>query len=372
MNGSSFPGASRIRPVIFIFTFKFKVVAVPSSEVLMPSVSGVSHRRFRSLFVGSVAAAAAILMLSAFRPTVANAQKPKKSVAVRCDGAAGWSGAVGVPSQLAKNGPLGLYVWNQKGIWRVTATGPERKLRLFQGTVTFDAPVTVKPFGLEGRSDSAVAGENSVAFTFKNFGQRDGIGVEAPCATSVTLTGTIDGVALAPTQVFVGSAGSPASVLPLVLRKDAPAPPSTVLTDTVASACPTNAWASNTVGRPNGLKKFKSRALHVWFENGRWQFFATDAGRPQVIEGRITFNAPVTVKGSTNPEVLRVEPRFDGSSVVFSFKNGEMPDGFTVASPCAGQMTIEAVADEVALPTTSLLVGPGSAPATAMPFVIAR
>jgi hypothetical protein len=342
-------------------------------KILMPSAFGVSLRRVRSFFTGSLISTVISGALVAGVPTVAHAQKPKKPVAVRCDGAAGWSGAIGVPNQLAKNGPLGLYVWNQKGVWRITATGPERKLRLFQGTVTFDAPISVKPFGLEGRSDAAVATENSVAFTFKNFGQRDGIGVEAPCATSVTVTGTIDGVALAPTQVFIGSAGSPAPTVPVVLRKDAPAPPTSVLTETAASACPTVGWASNTVGRPNGLKRFKSRALHVWFESGRWQFFATpDAGRPQVIEGRATFNAPVTVKGSVDPNVLRVEPRFDGSSVVFSFRDGEMPDGFAVASPCASSVTIELFADGVALPTSNLLVGPGSAPATAMPFVIAR
>jgi hypothetical protein len=324
-----------------------------------------------------VALVISVLITVLGSPNTAFAQKPKKAVTVRCDGSAGWSNAAGAPAQLAKNGPLGLYIWNQKGVWRVTATGPERKLRRFQGTVVFDAPVVVKPLGLEGRSDSAVATENSVAFTFKNFGQRDGIAIEAPCATSVTLTGTIDGAPLTTTQVFVGAAGSPAASVPVVLRKDAPtSPPNAgVLADTVAAACPSVAWPANTVGRPAGIKKFKGRALHLWFENGKWQFFASnEPGRPQVLTGRVTFNAPVTVKanGADAGEDLRVEPRFDGSSVVFSFNGGSLPEGFAVSSPCAGQVTIEAVVDAEPLGTSSLLVGPDSTPATAMPFVIAR
>jgi hypothetical protein len=317
------------------------------------------------------------LIVAIGSPNAAFAQKPKKAVTLRCDGTTGWSNASGVPAQLAKNGPLGLYLWNQKGVWRVTATGPERKLRRFQGTVVFDAPVVVKPFGLEGRSDSAIATENSVAFTFKNFGQRDGIAIEAPCATSVTLTGTIDGAPILTTQVFVGAAGNPAASIPVVLRKDAPmaAPSTGALADTVPVVCPSVAWPANTVGKPAGVKKFKVRALHVWFENGKWQFFASnEPGRPQLLTGRITFNAPVTVKanGADAGEDLRVEPRFDGSSVVFSFSGGSLPDGFAVASPCAGQVTIEAVVDTEPLGTSSLLVGPDSTPATAMPFVIAR
>jgi hypothetical protein len=346
----------------------------PSGHLIANSrpVRAVRLGRQAGFLVGAV-------LLGAFSvPTAGYAQKPKKAVPLRCDGAAGWAAASGAPAQLAKNGPLGLYVWNQKGVWRVTATGPERKLRRFQGTVTFDAPIVVKPFGLEGRSDSAIATENSVAFTFKNFGQRDGIAIEAPCATSLTLTGTIDGVALAPTQVFVGSSGSPAAATPLVLRKDVPtSPPSSgVLTDTsAAAACPSAAWPANTAGRPAGVKKFKGRALHVWFENGKWQFFASnEPGRPQVLTGRLSFNAPVTIKanGADGGDELRVEPRFDGSSVLFSFNGGLMPDGFSVTSPCASQVTIEAVVDGAPLETSSLLVGPDSTPATAMPFVIVR
>ncbi len=336
-----------------------------------PVGDGGHVRRAAGFVLGAV-------LLAVFSvPTAGYAQKPKKAVPLRCDGAAGWSAVAGAPSQLSKYGPLGLYVWNQKGVWRVTATGPERKLRRFQGTVSFDAPIVVKPFGLEGRSDSAVATESSVAFTFKNFGQRDGIAIEAPCATSVTLMGTIDGVPLATTQVFVGASGAPASTIPMVLRKDVPtAPPSTgALVDTSAAVCPSAAWPANTVGRQAGVKKFKGRALHVWFENGKWQFFATnEPGRPQMLAGRISFNAPVTVKanGVDAAEELRVEPRFDGSSVLFSFNGGSLPEGFSVTSPCASQITIEAVVDGAPLGTSSLLVGPDSAPATAMPFVIVR
>ena len=334
-----------------------------------------SSRRRRPALLG-IAVLTLVSALGVSAP--ASAQKSKKAVGVRCDGSAGWASLTGVPSNLAANGPLGLYIWNQKGVWRITATGPERRLHTFQGSVTFDAAVTVKSFGLEGRSDAVASSGNTVTFRFRNFGQRDGIGVEAPCATSVTITATMDGVVLAPTQIFVGpSAAAPTSV-PVVLRKDSAGsgqtsatPPAT---ETV-SACPTTSWAANTVGRPAGLRKAKGRVVQVWFENGNWQFFATnDGGRTQPIEGRVTFNAPVTVSaaGLENADDLRVEPRFDGSSVVFSFRSGALGDGFRVASPCASQLSIELFVDGAPLPTSSLLVGPGSSPATAMPFVISR
>lgn len=347
--------------------FRFKVVVV-----FLPTTPPSSRRRWRAVFL-----VASVLVATMAAPGNAFAQKGKKAVGVRCDGSSGWASASGVPAILTGNAPLGIYVWNQRGTWRITATGPERKLRTFQGTVSFDAAIATKSFGsfgLEGRSDAVATSGNTVSFRFRNFGQRDGIGVEAPCATTVTITGTIDGVPLAPTQVFIGASGAAPASVPVVLRKDA-APAGTPAVSPVASACPTSSWPANTVGRPGGLKKAKARTLHVWFENGNWQFFAgNDAGRPQVLEGRVTFNAPVTVSaaGLETADDLRVEPRFDGSSVVFSFRTGALSDGFKVSSPCASQLTIELFADGEALATSSLLVGPGSAPATAMPFVIGR
>ena len=305
----------------------------------------------------------------------ASAQKTsKKALAVKCDGASGWAALTGVPAGLNRGAPLGLYVWNYRGAWRVTATGPGRKQRVFQGTLAFDAPVTAKPVGVEGRSDVVVVGTSSVAFTFKNFGQLDGISVEAPCSTSVTLSATIDGVALTPTQVFLGAGGTAPTAVPVVLRKEV-VPPAVLQSDPAAtSACPSTAWAENTTGRPP-WRKVKTRALHVWVEKGVWQIQATgENGRPATIEGRITFNAPVTVKGSglEGSDELRVDPRFDGSSVVFSFRSGRLTDGFTVASPCASQVTIDAMIDGVPIPTAALLIGPDSAPATAVPFVMSR
>ena len=363
MSGS---GASGI-----VFRSKVVVVSLPAT----PQSSG--RRRRAAFLCVSMLVATAMTAMTGIAAPAAFAQKAKKPVGVRCDGSNGWAVATGVPASLAGNGPLGLYVWNQKGVWRITATGPERKLHTFQGTVSFDAAVATKSFGLEGRSDAVATSGSTVSFRFRNFGQRDGIGVEAPCATTVTIAATMDGVALAPTQVFIGAAAAAAPSVPVVLRKDSASAgaPTGAPVETVASACPTTAWASNSVGRPSGLKRAKGRTLHVWFENGTWQFVAAnDAGRAQVLEGRVTFNAPVTVTatGLETADDLRVEPRFDGSSVVFSFRTGALSDGFRVASPCASQLTIELFADGAALPTSSLLVGPGAAPATAMPFVISR
>lgn len=330
----------------------------------------------RRVRVGLLATVLAGVVLLAGGPSApaASAATAKKAAA-KCDAVAGWSALVGTPQGFAAGAPIGLYVWNQKGTWIVAATGPDRRLRLFQGSITFDAPLVGKPVGLDGKSDLSAVGANAVGFTFKNFGRVDSIAVSSPCATTVTVTGTVDGVPLATTQVFLGASGVNPTAVPAVVRRESSSSSQVAPLASApdASACPTNPWPSNTVGRPTVARNRRAAAFQVWNEkaSGAWQAIAVaESGRPQLFEGRITVNAPAVVApiGLEGADAVRV----DGNTVVFSFRTSKAGDGFQIFAPCASQLVIEVSVDGVPLTGADVLVGPAALPAPVLPLTISR
>ena len=349
-------------------------IVCPDSKVAMKSLfrSNQIPRRTRRL-VGVVA-----LLLSAaaaLNPSTAIAAGKKAQAAAKCDGLQGWSAVAGPSSTFAAGSPLGLYVWNQKGTWVIAATGPDRRQRVFQGSVTFDAAVSAKPVGLEGKSDVLSVGANSVAFTFKNFGRVDSVAITSPCATTLTVTGTVDGSPLLATQFFLGPTSVNPTTVPAILRRDASsastvaaaAPPD-------AAACPTTAWPANTLGRPIALRKSRAGGFHIWNEkaSGGWQAVAiADPGRPQLFEGRITANAPIVVQpiGLEGVDAVRVD---GGNTVVFSFRTARGGDGFLFFAPCASQLVVDVSVDGVALTGSDVLVGSAALPAPSVPLTITR
>ncbi len=300
----------------------------------------------------------------------------KKKAAARCDGTSGWSSVVGRPTTLAAGSALGLYVWNQKGTWVVAATGPDRKQKLFQGVVSFDLPIAAKPVGLEGRSDVVAVGLNAVAFTFKNFGRLDSVAVNAPCATTVTINGTVDGVALTSQQIFIGASATNPTAAPAVVRRDSSSA-STVSASVPSdpAACATAAWPANTVGRPSAFRARRQAGFHLWNEksSGGWQALAVaDLGRPQLFEGRITANAPVVFQplGLEGRDAVKVDATTN--TISFSFRTNRTGDGFLFFAPCASQLVIEVSVDGVELEGADVLVGPAAQPAPVMPLTITR
>ena len=330
----------------------------------------IARRARRVGFVALCLAAVGVL-----NPVTASAGSAKKVLAAKCDGLQGWSAVAGPSSTFGTGSPLGLYVWNQKGTWVIAATGPDRRQRVFQGSVTFDAAVSAKPVGLEGKSDVLSVGTNSVAFTFKNYGRVDSVAISAPCATTLSVTGTVDGTPLVATQLFFGPNGVNATTVPAVLRRDASSA-STVAAAAApdASACPATAWPANTLGRPAALRKGRAGGFHIWNEkaSGGWQAVAiADPGRPQLFEGKITANAPIVVQpiGLEGIDAVRVE---GGNTVVFSFRTARGGDGFGFFAPCASQLVVDVSVDGVPLAGSDVLVGSAALPAPSVPLTITR
>lgn len=315
-----------------------------------------------------------------------SAQAAKK--VVKCDAVAGWTGVVGRPSTLSRLGVSGVYVWNEKGVWRLSVTHGDRRLQKFQGTITFDAPITAHPVGAEGTFGDAVQTNGSVAsFTFANYGGVDGIALASLCATTVTIAVTIDGQTIAPTQIFLGSASTAASSVPVVLTKflassataastASAAAPVAAVTPVVQPAavavCANASWPTGLQGRPAALKNNGRGAvpgMYLWAEKATLRLAVVgEPGRPAIVDGKVSSNAEVRV-APIGLEGKRDALKADGTDVIFSFKSGTGIDGLELVSPCASQVVVEATIDDGPI---TLFLGPSATAVPAMPYLVTK
>jgi hypothetical protein len=315
----------------------------------------------------------------------ASAAGVKKS---KCDATAGWA-FVGRPANLARLGPDGVYVWVEKsGVWRISTTHANRRVQKISGSITFDSPVVGKPSGSEGTfGDVSVPSPNVVNFSFANYGGVDGISISSPCSTTVTLNASIDDAPIAPTQLFVGAAGTNPTSVPLSMTRTASSPgaqpavsnvggssavvvpspgvavttastgpvPTPVIslpaaasaTSAAAPACSVGGWPAVLAGRPKLLSaKVIPQGVYLWVEK----------------------NATVTVVG-VGLEGKRDVVKSDGSTVSFSLRVNRASDGFELTSLCATQFIVEATIDDVVAP---LFLGANSAPIPAQPYLVAK
>jgi hypothetical protein len=126
----------------------------------------------------------------------------------------------GSPANLAKLGPTGLYVWHDDTGWSIAVTHSSTTHVTFAGRITTDGQL----YGTERRTennDHVVFSEsaNAVAYKFQNYGGIDGIHFNTKCANRLTFSGTLDGVTLKPTQVFIGSNAHHPGGVPFVIRR---------------------------------------------------------------------------------------------------------------------------------------------------------
>lgn len=344
--------------------------------MVSPSRTYRTHRSIAArVLVALVLAVGAALAVS----VDANAAKK-----VKCDATAGWAALAGRAPTFVAGGPTGLYLWQERGTWRVGATNDRGSQTTFSATVTFDAAISGKPVGTEGKSDIVEVRAQSVRVRFSNFGGLDGVAIEAPCATSITIQGSIDGQSLNGQQVFLGSsAANPASVPVTVTRSIASAvtistaapvsSAATILgapaTPAVAVACTTAAWPAALNGRPAFRRG--PAGIYVWIEKGILRLaFETDPGSPRLMEGRIVANGAVTLRSVANERKDQV--KLAGQQVTFSLRVGGGGDAFDVVAPCATSFSIDATIDGVPVASTQVFVGPTAAPPAAIPLVLSR
>jgi hypothetical protein len=394
--------------------------AVPSLAALKPASDLTKQNPLRILarsartprrFVLIGLALVALLSAGVVDPASAAAQKKAK-----CDAGAGWA-FVGRPVTLSRLGADGVYVWFEKGVWRIATTHANRRVQRISGSVTFDAPVTSKPSGSEGTfGDVSVPSPNVVNFSFANYGGVDGISVNSPCSTSVSVTATIDDVPVSPNQLFVGAAGTNPTSVPLTMARSTafagaqpgfsnvggsssvvvPSPAAAATATAAASvsnaspiavtapigsgggsgaggapaACTPGGWPAVLTGRPKNLNaKTVPQGVYLWVEKNVLKVQAIlDGPQASIVAGRISANATVTVVGA-GLEGKRDPVKSDGSTVSFNLRVVRASDGFELTSACASQFIVEATIDDVAAP---LFLGANSAPIPAQPYLVAK
>ena len=348
--------------------------------------SGTRRAWNARLAVAALAAALAAAVVPASPATAAVKAVAKKPVA-KCD-ASGWASVSGRPAALAPLAPAGIYVWNEKGFWRVAVTHADRRVQVFQGMVSFDVAMTATPVGVEGRFDVVVPNKNAASFTFKNYGGIDSIAITAPCATTMSVAGTIDGTPVDVSQVFLGPTGANPTAIPATITKGAVpaavpaaavvtvAPVSTPAPAPTASSCTTAPWAPVTVGKPT-IRLRTASGLYAWSDRSGWNVLVSgDPGGRQEFKGKITVVAPAASGGVVvaplSGELVKDEVVVQGDSVLFNLKVGNGARDFQLLAPCASQITIEGYIDGVLMTPAQMFVGAGATPVTAVPFIATR
>ncbi len=307
----------------------------------------------------------------------------------KCDASSGWGALAGRSPAFVAGGPTGLYLWQERGVWRVGATSDRGSATTFSATVIFDAAVSGRPVGTEGKSDIVDVRSQSVKFRFLNFGGLDGVAIESPCASNVTIQGAIDGQPLSPQQVFVGPGATNPAAMPATVSRGAPAASTTTqvattlaipasaasaagatqAAPTAVAACSSAPWPAPLTGRPVFRKG--PAGIYTWIEKGVLRLaFESDPGSPRLVEGRIVANGPVALRSVANER--RDQVKVSGQQVSFSLRVGGGGDTFDVVAPCATSFSLEATVDGVAITPTQVYVGPSAAPAAALPLVLSR
>lgn len=341
---------------------------------MSPTSAHISKRRIgrRRRQLGAV-----VLSIVSALAGVGSVEAAAVAKKAKCDPTSGWAALAGRAPSFVAGGATGLYLWQERGVWRVGATNDRGAPTTFTATVSFDAAITGRPVGTEGKSDIVDFKKQAVQFRFSNFGGLDGVAIEAPCASTITVQGQINGQPLTVQQLFLGPQATNPAAMPAVLTKAAattvaaqPAAVSTAAATTTATACPVTPWPTSVVGQP----KFRRgpAGLYAWIDNkGTLRLaFEADPGAPRGYEGRIVANAPVSL-GSNTVE-RKDQLKIVGQQVTFSIKVGGAGDFFDVSAPCATSFSIEATVDGVPIVPVQVFVGPAATSPAALPLVISR
>ncbi len=325
-------------------------------------------------------AAAAVLLIALVVPGAVPAGAAAKKTA-KCDASSGWAAFAGRAPSFVAGGTTGLYIWQERGVWRIGATNDRGAPTTFAAVVTFDAPITGKPVGTEGKSDIVEIRSQSVRLRFSNFGGLDGVAVESPCASVISVKGEIDGQSMTPQQLFFGPGATNPASIPGTIQRGSASPTTSVVASTaastgqpaasavVATSCPSTPWPVGVSGRP-GTRRGPS-GIYAWIEKGVLRLsFETDPGAPRQFEGRVVANAPVTARSGAVER--RDVVKGSGQQVTFNLRVNAAGDSFDIVSPCATSFSIEGSVDGVPLVPSQIFIGGAATPAGSVPAIISR
>ena len=325
------------------------------------SVKRVSQTRVARVGL-AVALGASALVVTA---SASNAAAPK------CGPAAFAAEATGAPTVVAA-GPLGYRIWNDKGVWQVRVTHPEKGKNVsFSGTITSTGRINARAIKLE-RGDSVRFGKQgkSMSFTLRNAGGIDGLVIGIGCATGISFDLKVN--------------AAPASLGQIALGKDLVAPQAnpvaftgtpTLATDKpkpTPAACTNGTLPAEVQGKPAIAGK-GFNGYRVWHDSSGWHVRVTHPGT-----SKVTYTGEIRLDRAVNLSTTKLESgdsvRFAdmGRVVRFTLRNYGGIDGLNVGGRCAAKITMTLKTGGVATPLDQIGLGAGSAAPQANPVFVTR
>jgi uncharacterized membrane protein len=117
-----------------------------------------------------------------------------------------WPASVqGRPTILHAGGPAGDYIWHDVAGWHLRVTHATAARRVFTGRIVASAPLTVTPFRTEAGDSIALSADKlTITYRFYNYGHVDGLDFRTDCARRVTFSGSMAGIKLPTSRMWIG------------------------------------------------------------------------------------------------------------------------------------------------------------------------
>jgi hypothetical protein len=176
------------------------------------------HRR---LSAAVLATAVTLTLAATATPAVAaQAQESAPATTTSCPNGH-WPGLVqGRPESLRAGAAAGIYLWHSSTGWHLRATHRSHAKFVFTGRITASAPMRERPRRLEGNDWVALSADRkTISFRLTNYGGIDGFDFKTACASSITVTGRVQGKQLTSRQVFLGRHGSHPTSVPFTVER---------------------------------------------------------------------------------------------------------------------------------------------------------
>lgn len=128
--------------------------------------------------------------------------------------------AAGRPATLAPGAATGMYLWHDADGWHLRVTHPGTSRMVVTGTIDSTGPLEGVTRALESNDRVRFTHvKGKVTFRFENRGRIDGIDFRVGCSNRFTVNGTVNGVGIATTQVFLGSGSSNPTSVPFAMER---------------------------------------------------------------------------------------------------------------------------------------------------------
>ena len=159
-----------------------------------------------SLLTVSVLGAALFVPAAAFASPIGAATAATTTVA--CNEGRWPVSVQGQPLSFFAGARAGDYIWHNATGWHLRFTHPGSARVIFSGTIVSNAPLTVAPYKLESGDTFALsADKKTLTYRFANYGRIDGLDFRTACASRLWFKGSMAGVTLPTSRIWIGRGG---------------------------------------------------------------------------------------------------------------------------------------------------------------------